>query len=100
MDALDVSPGMLVTCLNPTGSMRPAIGSVLGALGSVSRGVAGAEALALRHHGAVVTTISPDSDAAGAMGLNLMDAGRREQVIASGLAQARRILAGERRRAA
>jgi NTE family protein len=71
MDALDVSPGALVTCLNPTGSMRPAIGSVLGALGSVSRGVAAAEALALRHHGALVTTISPDADAARGVGVLL-----------------------------
>ncbi len=100
MDALEVSPGTLVTCLNPTGSMRPTIGSVLGALGSVSRGVAAAEALALRHHGALVSTVSPDRDSAAAMGLNLMAAGRRAAVIAAGLAQGRRMLADERRRAA
>ena len=99
MDALDVTPGMLVTCLNPTGSMRPSVGSVLGALGSVSRGVAAAEALALRHRGALVTTISPDRDSAEVLGVNLMDAGRRADVIAAGLAQGRRIVAEERRAA-
>jgi NTE family protein len=100
MDSLDVEPGILVTCLNPTGSMRPSLGSVLGALGSVSRGVAAAEALALRHRGALVTTISPDEDSSTAMGTNLMDAGRRSEVIAAGLAQGRRIVLEERRRAA
>jgi NTE family protein len=99
MDALDASPGLVVTCLNPTGSMRPTIGSVLGALGSVSRGVAAAEALALRHRGAHVTTISPDRDSSAAMGVNLMDGTRREAVIAAGLAQGRRLRAQERRAA-
>ncbi len=100
MDAIDVEPGMLIACLNPTGSMRPSVGSVLGALGSVSRGVAAAEALALRHRGALVTTISPDEGSSAAMGTNLMDGTRRSAVIAAGLAQGRRIVLDERHRAA
>jgi len=100
MDAIEVHAGMTVTCLNPTGSMRPTVGSVLGALGSVSRGVAAAEALALRHRGALVTTISPDRESSRAMGVNLMDGSRRAEVIAAGVAQGRRILAEERRSAA
>jgi NTE family protein len=100
MDAIDVKPGMVVTCLNPTGSMRPSVGSVLGALGSVSRGVAAAEALALRHRGALVATIAPDEESSAMMGVNLMDGSRRSGVIAAGLAQGRRIVAEERRRAA
>jgi len=100
MDAIDARPGMHVTCLNPTGSMRPSIGSVFGALGQVSRGVAATEALALRHRGARVTTISPDADSSAAMGVNLMDGTRRADVIAAGLAQGRRIVAEDRRRAA
>jgi len=100
MDAIDVSPGLVVMCLNPTGSMRPSVGSVLGALGSVSRGVAAAEALALRHRGALVATISPDRRSTAVMGVNLMDGGRRADVIAAGLAQGRRIVADGRRRAA
>lgn len=100
MDAIDVHPGLLVTCLNPTGSMRPSIGSVLGALGSVSRGVAAAEALALRHRGARVNTISPDRASAAAMGTNLMDGTARSEVIAAGLAQGRRMVRDGRRRAA
>jgi NTE family protein len=99
MDAIGVSPGMVVTCLNPTGSMRPTVGSVLGALGSVSRGVAAAEALALRHHGALVATISPDRDSSAVMGVNLMDRSRRAEVIAAGLAQGRRLVSDERRAA-
>ncbi len=100
MDAIEVTPGMSVTCLNPTGSMRPSVGSVLGALGSVSRGVAAAEALALRHRGALVRTVSPDRDSSAVMGVNLMDATRRPEVIAAGLAQGRRLVAEARRRAA
>jgi NTE family protein len=99
MDAIEVRPGMVVTCLNPTGSMRPSVGSVLGALGSVSRGVAAAEALALRHRGAIVSTISPDRESSAVMGVNLMDGRRRAEVIAAGLAQGRRIVAEERRAA-
>jgi hypothetical protein len=99
MDAIEAHPGMTITCLNPTGSMRPTMNSVLGALGSVSRGIAAAEALALRHRGARVRTISPDRASSEAMGMNLMDGARREQVIAAGLAQGRG-LAREQRRAA
>ncbi len=100
MDAIEAKPGMTVTCLNPTGSMRPAAASIVGALGSISRGVAAAEALALRHRGARVTTISPDRDSAAAMGVNLMNSGPRAEVIAAGLAQGRRLAAAGLRRAA
>jgi NTE family protein len=53
--------------------------------------VAGAEALALRHRGASVSTINPDEASRAAMGTNLMDPGRRAEVIAAGLAQGRRL---------
>jgi NTE family protein len=93
MDAAEASRGEHVLCLNPTGSFRPSIGALTGALGGVSRGVAAAEALALRHRGASVTTVNPDEGTAAVMGTNLMDARRRTAVIEAGLAQGRRIAA-------
>jgi NTE family protein len=87
MDAADVRRGSQVLCLNPTGSLRVGGGSIAGALGPVSRGVAGAEALALRHRGAIVETINPDEASSTALGTNLMDPRRRAEVAEAGLAQ-------------
>lgn len=89
MDATEVQRGQAVLCLNPTGSLRPAIGAVAGAFGPLSRAVVAAEALALKHRGAIVTTINPDSRTAAVLGTNLMDHRRREAVIEAGLAQGR-----------
>jgi NTE family protein len=94
IDAAAVRSGQRVLCLNPTGSLRQAGVGVARALAGVSRGLAHGEALALRHRGASVTTVNPDQPSALAMGVELMDHRRREQVIAAGLAQGRR-LAGE-----
>src|ERR1019366_5947853 len=58
MDTAEVGRGDRVLCLNPTGSIRPAMGAPVGALGALSRGIAGAEALVLRHRSATVTTIN------------------------------------------
>jgi NTE family protein len=100
MDAADVRRGARVLCLNPTGSIRPSAGALVGALGPVSRGVAAAEALALRHRGASVSTINPDEASAAVMGINLMDHHARGAVIEAGLAQGRRLAAAERAEAA
>ena len=89
-DVAEVERGDRVLCLNPTGSLRPTRRSLLGAFGPVSRGIAGAEALALRARGADVRTINPDRDSAAAMGDDLMSAGRRDDVIEAGLAQGSR----------
>ncbi len=91
MDAADVVQGDRVLCLNPTESLRPTLGAPAGALGHVSRAIAAAEALALRHRGARVRTIAPDAAATSAMGANFMDAGRRSGVAAAGLAQGLRL---------
>jgi NTE family protein len=91
MDAAEVGRGERVLCLNPTGSMRPSASSIIGALGTVSRGMATAEALALRHRGASVTTVNPDEGSMAAMGTNLMDPRPRAAVIAAGLVQGRRL---------
>ena len=89
LDAADVRRGSQVLCLNPTGSMRPSRGAPFGAIGIVSRSMAGVEALALERRGAEVTVVAPDSAAAAAMGSNLMDAGRRSEVSAAGVSQGR-----------
>jgi NTE family protein len=100
MDAADASSGDRVMCLNPTGSLRPSIGSLAGAIGPVSRGAAASEALVLKGRGGAVTTINPDAASVVAMGGNLMDYGRRQAVIDAGLAQGRRLSAQGSARAA
>jgi NTE family protein len=100
IDAAETRSGTKLLCLNPTGSLRPTAGTLAGALGPVSRGLAGAEALALRGRGVSVTTVNPDGASAAAMGLNLMDPARRRPVIEAGLAQGRELAARSVRRAA
>jgi NTE family protein len=87
--------GTRVLCLNPTGSLRPRAGAPFGAVGPLSRTLAGIETLALQRRGARVTTVSPDAATQAAMGPNLMDAGPRSQVIAAGLAQGRALPTGQ-----
>ena len=91
MDAADVSPGDRVLCLNPTGSMRPTLRAPVGALGLLSRSRAAVEALSLESRGAIVSTVNPDEASARAMGTNLMHPAHRDQVIAAGLHQGRRL---------
>jgi NTE family protein len=98
MDGAPVERGERVLCLNPTGSLRVLLGT--SALGRVSRTVAAAEALVLRHRGALVTVVNPDRQSAVAIGANLMDARRSERVIAAGLAQGRRAASSHLRQAA
>ena len=100
MDAAEVARGGRVLCLNPTGSLRPAVGSLAGALGPVSRGAAATEALVLKGRGASVATVNPDEASAAAMGVNLMDHHRRDAVIQAGLAQGRQLAHDGRARAA
>jgi NTE family protein len=91
MDAADAGDGDRVLCINPTGSLRPTLADPAGAIGPVSRSIAGAEALVLRRRGAEVTTVNPDRDSVAAMGTNLMRSGPRDAVVAAGLAQGRRM---------
>jgi NTE family protein len=91
LDAVPVHDGDRVLCLNPTGSLRPGSGGLAGAIGPVSRTVSASEALALRHRGASVQTVNPDSASAAAMGTNLMSRRRRSAVIAAGHAQGMRL---------
>jgi len=91
MDAVRVARGDSVLCLNPTASLPFSVGTLAGALGPVSRSIAGTEALTLRHRGARVTVVNPDRAAASAMGVNLMSQEGRADVTAAGLAQGRRL---------
>src|SRR5258708_23624431 len=100
IDAVRAGRGERVLCLNPTGSLRPSRGALVGAIGPISRGAASSEALALRHRGAHVRTINPDEASAGAMGVNLMSRSRRAAVIAAGHAQGLRLAGAGAARAA
>ncbi len=88
LDATPARRGTEVLCLNPTASL-PATRSAFGALRAFSRSAALAETLALRARGASVRTIAPDAGAAEAMGVNLMDRGRVDAVLAAAYAQGR-----------
>jgi NTE family protein len=89
MDVATVNPGARVLCLNPTASLRPSRDNPFGALGPVSRAVAGLEALTLERRGARVQVVVPDSRSSAALGSNLMDPSRRNWVIDTGVEQGR-----------
>jgi NTE family protein len=89
MDAAPVRRGTRVLCLNPTGALRLPLNSPFGVFATLSRSLAAVEVLALERHGAKVRNVAPDTASAEAMGSNLMDPGRRPDVIAAGLAQGR-----------
>jgi NTE family protein len=92
LDAAPARRGSEVLCLNPTASLAPGR-SAFRALRAFSRSAAAAETLALRARGATVRTIGPDTRAAEAMGVNLMDRSRVAQVLAAGYAQGRALAA-------
>jgi NTE family protein len=91
MDTVSVARGTQVLCLNPTGSMSHSITTPMGAMGLASRSLARVEALTLERRGARVQLVSPDAGSLEAIGPSLMAPGRREQVIAAGVEQGRRI---------
>jgi NTE family protein len=99
IDLAPVEAGAEVLCLNPTGSLRPSAGALAGAIGPVSRAIAATETRALRGRGAAVNVVNPDRASTAAMGINLMDAARREQVVQAGFAQGLALARGERRAA-
>lgn len=89
IDTVPAGKGTDVLCLNPTGSLRAGRAGPLALLGPISRSVAGVEATAVRSRGASVRVISPDANAAIAMGPNLMSERSHDDVLAAGLAQGR-----------
>jgi NTE family protein len=90
LDVAPVARGTRVLCLNPTGSLG-ATATLRGAIGPLSRSVAGVEALTLQRRGASVTTLSPDAEAARAMGNDFMDARRRSVAQQAGYTQGHRV---------
>lgn len=87
---LDVAPAGRATqvlCLNPILSLDIAMASAFGLLRAIAGSTAALETLALRSRGAKVRMIGPGHDIARVMAPNLMDAERREEVLAGGYAQ-------------
>jgi NTE family protein len=87
---LDIAPAARLTqvlCLNPIASLDIAIASPFGLLRAIAGSTAALETLTLRNRGAKVRTIGPSQAIARVMGPNLMDAGRRDAVLAGGYAQ-------------
>jgi len=82
LDAAPAGRGAQVLCLVPTGAG-------FAALRTFTRARLSAETLALKSRGATVRTIFPDESSARAMGANLMDGGRAEQVLDAAFAQGR-----------
>jgi len=87
---LDIAPAGRATqvlCLNPIASLDIALASPLGMLRAIAGSSAALETLALRSRGAKVRVIGPAHDTARVMAPNLMDARRREEVLAGAYAQ-------------
>jgi NTE family protein len=87
LDIAPVRPGTHVLCLVPTAVHR-AVGRIAARV--LARGWQAAiavEAAEARRRGARVTIIGPDAGSSAAMGADLMDASRRDQVASAGFAQ-------------
>ncbi|HVF76878.1 MAG TPA: patatin-like phospholipase family protein [Solirubrobacteraceae bacterium] len=87
---LDTAPAGRATqvlCLNPIMSLDIAMASAFGLLRAIAGSTAALETLALRSRGTKVRMLGPAHDIATVMAPNLMDAGRREEVLTGGYAQ-------------
>ncbi len=85
LDAAPAARGSHVLCLNPTAGWRgPGVGA---AAGGLSRAVMEVEAATLRARGALVTTVGLSRAVAAAIGPNLMDPSRRDEVGSLGYQQ-------------
>ncbi|MDP1848961.1 MAG: patatin-like phospholipase family protein [Solirubrobacteraceae bacterium] len=87
---LDIAPASRATqvlCLNPIASLDIAMASPFGLLRAIAGSTAALETLALRSRGAKVRMIGPGHDIARVMAPNLMDARRRDEVLAGAYAQ-------------
>ena len=94
---LDIAPAMRSTqvlCLNPIASLDIALASPFGMLRAIAGSTAAIETLAVRSRGAKVRMIGPSSEIGRVMGPNLMDARRRDEVLAGGYAQGLRVGGG------
>lgn len=87
LDIAPVRPGTHVLCLVPTAALRASGRIAARVLGHSWQAAIAVEAAGARRRGAQVTIIGPDAGSSAAMGANLMDASRRDQVASAGFAQ-------------
>lgn len=83
LDASPAARGTDILCLNPTAAAGP--------LRPFSRASAARESMVLRARGARVRIVAPDRGATVAIGSNLMDGSRVDQVLEAAYAQGRRL---------
>ena len=84
LDAAPAGRGSSILCLVPT-----ALAGGIAPLRAFSLAAVAAETLAVRSRGASVRTLVPDAASAAAMGANLMDPRRSEDVLDAAFAQGR-----------
>ena len=87
LDIAPVRPGTHVLCLVPTAGYRAGSRIAARALARSWQAAIAVEAAGARRRGARVTIIGPDAGSSAAMGADLMDASRRDQVASAGFAQ-------------
>jgi NTE family protein len=90
LDLARASEGDRVLCLVPTAVMGTAPALALRGLAAGWRLATGVEAAAARRRGATVEIVGPDAGAARAMGSDLMDPRRRDEVLQAGFMQGAR----------
>lgn len=87
LDVAPVRPGTRVLCLVPTAALAGGNHIAARVLARSWQAAIAVEAAGARRHGAQVTIIGPDARSSAAMGADLMDASRRDQVANAGFAQ-------------
>jgi NTE family protein len=87
LDIAPVGPGTRVLCLVPTAALLAGNRIAVRVLARSWQPAITVEAAGARRRGARVTIIGPDAGSNAAMGADLMDASRREQVARAGFAQ-------------
>jgi NTE family protein len=94
LDIAPVRPDIRVLCLVPSAVHRAAGRIAARVLARSWQAVIAVEAAEARSRGARVTIIGPDAASSAAMGADLMDASRRDQVASAGFAQGMAAAAG------
>jgi NTE family protein len=87
LDAAPAGRGTHVLCLTVTRRVDRGGGRVLAALQAFTRSALAVEELALRARGAVTQVLAPDRAAVAAIGSDLMDRAKAEEVLAAGYRQ-------------
>ncbi len=97
LDIAPVWPGTRVLCLVPVAALLAGNRIAARVLARSWQAAIAVEAAGARRRGAHVTIIGPDADSSAAMGADLMDASRRDQVADAGFAQGMAAAASLRR---